>query len=144
MCSSGQVTHWKLILTILANNFLFQPTTTYPTTLTGHDIIIIRPTGCPKKIWFKPIYEFRTLGWMLVHWSRFLNQSIICTVSHSDWVTCSQLNPGKFSLDSTNNYTNLFSCQYRKLTINKRYLYSYLVQYNSILLEVCTDKTTHF
>ena len=34
---------YQLITIIPANNFLFQPTTTYPTTLTGHDVIIIRP-----------------------------------------------------------------------------------------------------
>ena len=34
---------YQLITIIPANNFLFQPTTIYPTTLTGHDVIIIRP-----------------------------------------------------------------------------------------------------
>ena len=34
---------YQLITIIPANNFLFQPTTTYPTTLTGHDVIIISP-----------------------------------------------------------------------------------------------------
>ena len=33
----------QLITIIPVNNFLFQPTTTYPTTLTGHDVIIISP-----------------------------------------------------------------------------------------------------
>ena len=34
---------YQLITIIPANNFLFQPTTTYPMTLTRHDIIIISP-----------------------------------------------------------------------------------------------------